>query len=59
MAFGWVFWIIGIICAVWVISDVWTKQKKMKDSHKILWTVLAVVFSIITAIIYYFVVYKK
>lgn len=59
MAFGWIAWVIGVICAVWVIYDVWTNQKKMKDSQKIMWTILGVIFSVITAIVYYFVVYKK
>lgn len=47
--------IVAIICAVWVIYDVWTKQKKMKDLHKILWTVAAIIFSILTAVVYYLV----
>ena len=46
--------IIAIVCAVWVIYDVWTVQKKMSDGTKVLWTILAIVFSIITAIVYYF-----
>ena len=50
------FWIIGILCAVWVIFDVFTNQKRMKKELKILWTVLAIFFSVITAIIYYFIV---
>lgn len=51
---GKLLWVIGIICAVWVIYDVWTHHKKMKDTEKIVWTVLAILFSIITAIVYYF-----
>jgi prolipoprotein diacylglyceryltransferase len=56
---GTIGWILAVVAAVWVIVDIWTKQKKMEQGMKILWTVLAVIFSIITAIIYYFVVYKK
>jgi len=48
--------IIGLICAIWVIYDVWANQKSMKPVHKIIWTIVAIVFSIITAIVYYFVV---
>ncbi|MBN2112435.1 PLDc N-terminal domain-containing protein [Candidatus Woesearchaeota archaeon] len=59
MVFGTLVGLIGLVCAVWVIFDVMTKQKKMKDSHKIVWIVLAIVFSIITAIVYYFAVKKK
>ncbi len=47
--------LIALICAVWVIYDVWSEQKKMTQERKILWTVFAVFFSILTAIIYYFV----
>jgi membrane protein DedA with SNARE-associated domain len=52
--FGWIFWIIGIIAAVWVIVDVLTKQKGMDQTEKIVWVVCAVLFSIITAIVYWF-----
>lgn len=55
MAFG---YIIGIAAAIWVIYDVVVKQKGMKGLHKILWIVLAIVFSLITAIVYFFVVKK-
>lgn len=47
-------YIVGIVCAVWVIYDVWSKQKALSDGEKVLWTVLALFFSIITAIFYYF-----
>lgn len=45
-------YVLGIICAVFVIYDVLTNQKKMKDSSKIIWIIFAILFSIITAIIY-------
>ncbi len=51
--------IIGLACAVWVIYDIFAKQKHMKNEHKILWAVAAVVFSIITALAYYFAVKEK
>ena len=57
--FGMFWWIIGIACAVWVIYDVATSQKKMKNEHKLLWIIAAVVFNIITAIVYYFAVKRK
>ena len=53
-----IFYILGILCAVWVIVDVFTKNKKLSTGMKVLWTVLALLFSIITAIVYYF-VYKN
>lgn len=52
-------WLVGVICAVWVIYDVFANQKKMKDMHKVLWVIAAILFSIITAIVYYFVVKSK
>ena len=57
MAYG-IWGIVGLVCAVWVIYDVFTNQKKLSAGMKILWTVLALLFSIITAIVYYFVVKK-
>ncbi|MEM4271645.1 MAG: PLDc N-terminal domain-containing protein [Candidatus Pacearchaeota archaeon] len=51
-------YIIGILCAVWVIYDVLVNNKRLSGGMKVLWIVLAIVFSIITAIIYYL-VYKR
>lgn len=50
-----ILYLVAIVCAIWVIYDVFAKNKKISDGMKVLWTVLAIVFSIITAIIYYFV----
>jgi hypothetical protein len=47
--------IVALICAIWVIYDVWANQKKMSDGNKVLWTIVALFFNILTAIIYYFV----
>jgi len=48
-----ILYIVAIVCAIWVIFDVWTKQK-MSALSKVLWTICALLFSIITAIVYYF-----
>lgn len=48
-------YIIGIICAIWVIYDVWTKNPRLSETNKILWTIFALFFSIVAAIVYYFV----
>jgi len=48
-----ILYVIGLICAIWVIFDVWTKQK-MDTGGKIIWTIFALFFSVITAIVYYF-----
>lgn len=50
-----ILYLISLVCAIWVIYDVWTNNKKMKQSMKIVWTVLAVFFGIITAAVYYFI----
>lgn len=49
-----IIWILAVICAVWVIVDVLSKRK-MSTGEKIIWIVCAILFSIITAIVYYFV----
>ena len=46
--------ILALICAIYVIYDVWANQKSMSGGKKLLWTILALIFSIITAIVYYF-----
>lgn len=46
--------IIALICAIYVIVEVWTKQPSMGTGEKAVWTVAALFFSIITAIVYYF-----
>lgn len=47
--------IIGLLCAVWVIYDVLANNKSMKTGLKVVWIVCAILFSIITAIVYYLV----
>jgi hypothetical protein len=54
-----VFWIVAVICAIWVIYEVATKHKHWKTGKKVVWIVLAILFSIITAIAFYFSEYKK
>jgi len=53
--FGGIFWIVGLLAAIWVIYDVLVNNKKLSDGMKVLWVICAVIFSIITAIIYYLV----
>lgn len=50
--------LICLICAVWVIYEVWTKQKRMSDTDKLIWTICAIIFNVITAIVY-FLKYKR
>ena len=46
--------IVALICAVFVIFQVWAKQPNMDTGEKVLWTIAALFFSILTAIVYYF-----
>ena len=51
--------LVGLVAMILVIYDVFANQKKMSTGKKVLWTIFAILFSIITAIVYYFVVYKR
>ena len=51
--------IIGLACAIWIIYDVLTNQKAFSSNRKILWVILAILFSIPAAIVYYFVEKKR
>lgn len=53
MFFGSVFGIVAVLAAIWVIYDVLVHNKRLSDGMQVLWIVLALLFSIITAIIYY------
>jgi hypothetical protein len=55
MVFGTIIGIIAIICAIWVIYDIIVNNKRLSDGMKVLWVVCAILFSIITAVIYYLV----
>lgn len=50
---GKLIYILGIVCAVWVIYDVWSKNTRLNNTNKIIWTVFAIIFSVLTAIVYY------
>ncbi len=56
---GTLIWIIAVVCAVWVIYDVLAKNKGLSTAAKIVWIICALLFSIITAIVYYFIGRKK
>jgi hypothetical protein len=45
--------IIALICAIWVIYDVWVVRNTMRTGSKLIWTIFAIFFSILTAIVYY------
>lgn len=50
---GGLIYLVGLICGIWVIYDVWVKNRTMDDNSKILWTILAVIANVFTAVIYY------
>lgn len=47
-----IFYLVAVLCAVWVIYDVWVNRKSMTSGNKVIWTICALFFSIITAIVY-------
>jgi hypothetical protein len=59
MFYGTIVGIVAVIAAIWVIYDVIAYNKRLSDGMKVLWIVLAVLFSIITAIVYYLVSRNK
>ena len=54
-----ILWIVALLCALWVIYDVWMNNRKADKIMKIVWTLLAVFFNIITAIVYYVIYHLK
>ncbi|MCK5612253.1 hypothetical protein KAR91_60840 [Candidatus Pacearchaeota archaeon] len=50
--------VIALACAIWVIYDVLAVNKKLSSGMKIIWIILAIPFSIITAAVYYF-IYRR
>ena len=53
-----ILYLVALAAAVWVIYDVLAKQKGMSTLFKVLWIVGAVFFSVLTAIVYFFVLKK-
>jgi hypothetical protein len=54
--------IIGLIalrCAMWVIYDVLAKNTGLRTGMKGVWIICALLFSIVTAIVYYFIGRKR
>ena len=55
MVFTTILGILGVLAAIWVIYDVVVNNKRLSDGMKVLWIILALLFSIITAVVYYLV----
>lgn len=55
MVLGNIVGVIALLCAIWVIYDVLANNKKLSTGVKAVWIICALLFSIVTAIVYYFV----
>ena len=55
MVLNWIFGVLALASIVWVIIDVFTNNKRLSTGMKVFWIVLALLFNIITAIVYYFI----
>ncbi len=51
---GGVIGFLALLGAIWVIYDLWTNNTKLTQTEKLVWTICAIFFNLITAIIYYF-----
>lgn len=51
--------IFSIACGAYVIYDVWTENKRLDETQKLVWTIAAIFLGILTAFIYYFSFKKK
>lgn len=51
--------LIATIAFIWVAYEVWTQNYRLTKTSKIIWTIAAFFFSILTAIIYYFAEKRK
>ena len=49
-----ILYLVAIVAAIWVIYDVLANQKKMSGGSKAIWIICALIFNIITAVVYYF-----
>lgn len=47
-------YIFAVVCAVWVIYNVWAVNTKLSTGSKVIWTVFALLFNILTAVVYFF-----
>ncbi len=50
---GFIVWIIGLVCCIWCVKDVWSK--KIDTLKKVLLTIALLAFSWVGLAVYYFV----
>ncbi|MBE6233054.1 MAG: hypothetical protein E7118_01100 [Bacteroidales bacterium] len=53
--FGFILYIVGILCCLWCIKDVWTTKKHLDNVVKLLLTIALLAFSWIGLAVYYFI----
>lgn len=51
--------LIALASVIWVIYDVMTQNKGLSDIKKIIWIVVALIFGILGAVLYYFLGRRK
>ena len=48
---GNLFYLLGLAAAIWVVYDLWVKNYRLSDTEKLIWTICAIFFNVITAVI--------
>ena len=52
---GLIVWLVGLLCCIWCIKDVWNNKKHLDQVVKIILTVALLAFSWVGLAVYYFV----
>ena len=52
---GLIVWLVGLLCCIWCIKDVWNNQKHLDQVVKIILTVALLAFSWVGLAVYYFI----
>lgn len=52
---GLIVWLVGLLCCIWCIKDVWNNKKHLDQVIKIVLTVALLAFSWVGLAVYYFI----
>ena len=52
---GLIVWLVGLLCCLWCIKDVWNNKKHLDQVVKIILTVALLAFSWVGLAVYYFI----
>ncbi len=52
---GLIVWLVGLLCCIWCIKDVWNNKKHLDQVVKIVLTVALLAFSWVGLAVYYFI----